>query len=209
MLKNYFQNTRKPEGFGGKTMVMMMNKGHARLAEWGFKHVDPSDTDAVLDIGCGGGANISVLLSMCPNGCVTGIDYSPVSVAASKKRNRDEVDSGRCNIVLGSVVDLPFKEQSFDLVTAFETVYFWPEIESSFHQVFKVLKPDGIFMICNELSDAADERWTKIIPGMSVYGKHELVALLREQGFTNIKTDTVDKKRWLCVTAQKPGSDRS
>ena len=32
MFKNFFQNTCKPQGFGGKFMVNMMNKGHAKMA---------------------------------------------------------------------------------------------------------------------------------------------------------------------------------
>ena len=33
---NFFENTRKPQGFGGKLMTKMMNIGHAKLSQWGF-----------------------------------------------------------------------------------------------------------------------------------------------------------------------------
>lgn len=36
---SFFENTRRPEGFGGKLMVSMMNLGHAALAEWGLQHL--------------------------------------------------------------------------------------------------------------------------------------------------------------------------
>ena len=32
----FFENTRKPQGFGGKLMVKMMNSGHSKLAQWRF-----------------------------------------------------------------------------------------------------------------------------------------------------------------------------
>lgn len=32
----FFENTRMPKGFGGKIMVRMMNRGHSKLAHWGF-----------------------------------------------------------------------------------------------------------------------------------------------------------------------------
>ena len=38
---------------------------------------------AILDLGCGGGANLAVLLKLCPDGTAVGLDYSSVSV---KKR---------------------------------------------------------------------------------------------------------------------------
>ncbi len=33
---SFFENTRKPQGFGGKLMTKMMNSGHAKLSQWGF-----------------------------------------------------------------------------------------------------------------------------------------------------------------------------
>ena len=55
---SFFENTRKPTGLGGKVMVSMMNLGHRALADWGFPFLDIAADAAVLDCGCGGGANI-------------------------------------------------------------------------------------------------------------------------------------------------------
>ena len=55
---SFFQNTRRPEGIGGKIMVHMMNAGHSSMAEWGFTHIKIQSEDVCLDIGCGGGANV-------------------------------------------------------------------------------------------------------------------------------------------------------
>ena len=59
---SFFDNTRKPTGLGGKLMVVMMNIGHRALADWGFRSVSVPADAAVLDCGCGGGANIAKLL---------------------------------------------------------------------------------------------------------------------------------------------------
>ena len=56
-------------------MVTSMNIGHTPMAAWGLMHITPSKADSELDIGCGGGANITRLLAMCPEGHVTGVDY--------------------------------------------------------------------------------------------------------------------------------------
>ena len=86
----FFENTRKPQGFGGKLMTKMMNSGHAKLSQWGFSNISAKSDAEVLDVGCGGGANIAVWLDRCRNGHVTGMDYSEVSVAESQKLNRSE-----------------------------------------------------------------------------------------------------------------------
>ena len=64
---NFFENTRKPQGFGGKLMTKMMNIGHAKLSQWGFSNISVNPDAAVLDVGCGGGANIVAWLGKSGN----------------------------------------------------------------------------------------------------------------------------------------------
>ena len=125
---SFFENTRKPAGLGGKVMVTMMNLGHRPLADWGFQFLHVDKSAAVLDCGCGGGANIRALLKRCPEGVVKGIDYSPVSVEKTRKLNEAAMQAGRCAVMQGSVMDMLFAASQFDAVTAFETVYFWPDL---------------------------------------------------------------------------------
>lgn len=145
---SFFENTRKPVGLGGKIMVAMMNFGHSAMAEWGLRFLQPAPDAMVLDGGCGGGANIKTLLKLCPNGKVQGIDYSAVSVEKARKVNARAIAAGRCTVQQASVAELPFEAEQFDAVTAFETVYFWPELAQNFREVYRVLKPGGIFCGC-------------------------------------------------------------
>ena len=98
-------------------------------------------------------------------GTVTGIDFSPVSVSKSLKVNTKAVEEGRCKVLEGNVANLPFDEGTFDLVTAFETIYFWPDIEHCFNEVKRVLKPGGQFVIVNESDGhgAMDAKWESMI----------------------------------------------
>ena len=107
---SFFENTRKPEGFGGKLMVTMMNVGHSAVARWGLRFLNAAPDAKVLDCGCGGGANMKRLLKKCPQGVVKGIDYSPVSVEKSKKVNEAAIAEGRCAVLQGSVSDMVFAD---------------------------------------------------------------------------------------------------
>ena len=200
----FFENTRKPQGFGGKLMVKMMNSGHSKLAQWGFTKICAKPDAKVLDIGCGGGANIAKWLDKCVNGHVTGLDYSEVSVAESGKLNAAAIKQGKCNIVQGNVSSMPFADESFDCVSSFETVYFWPNLPQCFREVYRVLKPGGTFLICNESSGDTDkdEKWTEIIGGMTIYSGDELKTFLENAGFCNVQIHK-NKMGWLCVTGQK------
>ena len=148
---SFFENTRKPVGFGGKIMVAMMNFGHSAMAEWGLRFLQPAPDAMVLDCGCGGGANIKTLLKLCPKGEVQGIDYSAVSVEKARKVNARAIAAGRCTVQQASVAELPFEAEQFEVVTAFETVYFWPELAQNFREVYRVLKPGGTFFICKNI----------------------------------------------------------
>ena len=202
---NFFENTRKPQGFGGKLMTKMMNIGHAKLSQWGFSNISVNPDAAVLDVGCGGGANIVAWLGKCGNGHVTGMDYSKVSVAESQKLNATAIKQGKCCVVQGDVSAIPFPDAVFDYVSAFETVYFWPGLEKCFFEVNRVLKNGGTFLICNESdgTNDADEKWTKLIDGMKIYTSNQLIAALKEAGFTEIKTYSNTKNHWISIVATK------
>lgn len=199
----FFENTRKPVGFGGRIMVGMMNIGHRGLADWGLQFLPLAPDAKVLDCGCGGGANIQKLLKKCPQGIVKGIDYSAVSVQTARDVNEKAIQAGRCVVWQGSVDSIIFASGWFDAVTAFETVYFWPDLAACFREVNRVLKPGGTFLICNECGDAASgEKWEKRIDGMTVYTDAQLHALLEQSGFCHIEIHK-NQKGWLCVTGQK------
>ena len=201
---SFFQNTCKPKGIGGKIMVNMMNAGHSSMAEWGFTHIEIRNNYICLDIGCGGGANVQKLLAKTPYGKVTGIDYSEISVIKSQKINKEEIENKRCEILQGNVMKLPFGNETFDIITAFETIYFWPDINEAFKQVYRVLKGSGTFMICNESNgeNSKEEKWTKIIQGMKIYNSEQVKKSLEGAGFTDIKIHK-NKKGWLCVVCKK------
>ena len=186
-------------------MVKMMNSGHSKLAHWGFSKVSVKEDAKILDAGCGGGANIALWLERCKNGHVTGIDYSEISVEESKKRNSAAIKQNRCEIIQGNVADMPFADSTFDCVSAFETIYFWPGLERCFGEVYRILKSGGIFMICNESdgTNTADEKWTEKIGGMKIYDKEQIGAALKSVGFSETRSFSDEKKHWLCILAKK------
>lgn len=206
ILSKIFSNTRKPEGFFGRMMVNGMNGGgHARMALWGLSHIAISEDACVLDVGCGGGANIARLLQRVPRGRVQGIDYSPVSVAKSRQVNARAIAAGRCEVREGSADALPYGDGEFDLVTAFETVYFWPGIEDCFRGVRRVLKEGGRFLVVNEDDGLTgnNAKWEKMIDGMHTYTPDELRTHLGAAGFSDIAVHLDDRRHWLCVIVTK------
>ena len=205
LMKKFFSQTRKPEGALGKLMLSGMNSGHAKLADWGFSHIRSLTPLTAVDLGCGGGRNAGEMLRLFPTVRVTAVDYSALSVEKAKAYNREAIALGRCTVRQGDVSKLDLPSESFALATAFETVYFWPGLEKCFGQVYRVLKPGGTFMICNE-SDGKDEaslKYEKIIEGMKVYTAEEIEAALKTAGFSAVRSDHHPAKPWITVLAKK------
>ena len=203
--KLFFANTRKPKGILGKIMINRMNKGHANLSDWGLAHLKNTQAFEIVDLGCGGGINVAKLIKLFPNAKVTGFDYSNVSIKESKKVNANEIKKGFCNIIQGDVSKMPFENEKFDIITAFETIYFWPGPLISFKEVFRILKPGGTFMIVNEFDGISqrEKKYEKLIDGLKLYSQQELVDYLKQAGFNNINLNHDAQKHWLTVLAHK------
>ena len=205
IIKRCFNQTRKPEGMLGNMMLHSMNSGHAKLADWGFSHLPEQSVDRAIDLGCGAGRNAAVLLQKYPNAHVSALDYSPLSVEKTRKYNKDMVAKGRCSVLQGNVSDLRLPGESFGLVTAFETIYFWPGLERCFSQVNRILKPGGYFLICNESdgTDSTSKSFEKIIDGMSCYTAKQIEKALTQAGFSKVNTVHHPGKPWITLLAKK------
>lgn len=202
MFKSFLENFRKPkDNFAGRFMLKSMNKGHEKLANWGRSYLRIDQEDRILDLGCGGGRNIEYFLTKANK--VYGMDHSEMSVKMSREINKEAIESGRCQISLGDVKSLPFKDESIDIVTAFETIYFWNNIEECFREIYRVLKKDGQFLICNEVSSKERRDVKKLADSidMEVYTPDDLTKMLEKLGF---KFEYhLDRKKQVVFIARK------
>ena len=182
LLKTFFTNCAHPKGRMGRAMLKFMNLCHAPLTNWGLKLVNIQDGWTMLDIGCGGGATLQRLLKRSKDAQVYGIDISEESVTKAMKVNADVLDE-QVFVTQGSAEKLPYEDGMFDLVTAVETVYFWPNLPDCLKEVYRVLKQGGKFAIMVEVVDG-DSMWTNVVEGMTAYSPEELKKLLEDAGFT-------------------------
>lgn len=204
-IKKLMNETRMPEGRLGKIMIVMMNFGHAPLFNWGVKKLPGIEFKKILDLGCGGGRNIAKLAKRYQTSELKGIDISPLCVEKAGKHNRKLMEQKRVKIELGDVGKLSEKENCYDLVTAFETIYFWEDLQTCFENVRNCMKKEGVFLIVNELEGKAPsaEKYERIIKGLKVYRVEEIEEHLRGAGFKGIEISRREKPSWIAVTARK------
>ncbi|MFR2892600.1 class I SAM-dependent methyltransferase, partial [Peptoniphilus grossensis] len=155
----------------------------------------------VLDLGCGGGRNIEYFLTKADK--VYGLDHSNTSVKMASEINKKAIDTGRCKILVGDVKNLPFEDESIDIVTAFETIYFWDDIEECFREIYRVLKKEGQFLICNEVSSKERRDVKKLLKmiNFEIYKPNDLTKMLTELGFSC--QYHLDRKKQMVLVAKK------
>ncbi|MCR5820613.1 MAG: class I SAM-dependent methyltransferase [Bacteroidaceae bacterium] len=200
LLKTFFTNCAYPQGRMGRMMLRFMNFGHAPLTNWGLGFLKFNDQMMMLDIGCGGGATLKRLMKRSVNAKVYGIDISEESVAKARKTNADMLDK-QIFIRQGSAESLPYENAVFDIVTAVETVYFWPNLPGCLKEVLRVLKPGGQFAVMVEVIEG-DSIWTNVVQGMTAYTPEQLKDMLDKAGF--IQTAIHRKKpSYATITGMK------
>ena len=107
--------------------------------------------------------------------------------------------------VRGRITYISSHAKQENLYAVYETTdrHYWTELAKCNQQEF--LKNGGPFLICNESdgTNAADEKWTKLIDGMKIYTSDQLIAALKEAGFTEIKMYSNTKNHWISIVATK------
>ncbi|HLJ89979.1 MAG TPA: class I SAM-dependent methyltransferase [Candidatus Angelobacter sp.] len=199
---------RKPDRFAGRLFAMLMNQSHSKLTDWGLMHIRVGEDFTILDVGCGGGRTIGKLAAIASNGKVHGVDYAAGSVATSCSRNKEFIRAGQVEIQQASVSKLPFAADTFDLVTAIETQYYWPDLPSDMREVLRVLKSGGMLAIIAETYKGGS-RDVVLGTAMKLFGSPSLGVkehkeLFARAGYINVEVFEEQKKGWICITGTKP-----
>lgn len=201
---------QRPRGWFGRFTLWRMNKSHSKVTDWGLSHISVQPHFTILDVGCGGSRTIAKLAARATQGKVFGVDYSEDSVAVSQKINAASIQAGRVEIRQASVSQLPFSDNTFDLITAIETHFWWGDLPAGMREVFRVTKPSGELVVIAEvykgaaaLTSRAMEKHAPRI-GIAMLTPDEHRDLLANAGYTGIKTDALPAKGWISVVGQKP-----
>ena len=201
---------QKPTGWLGRLVLWNMNSRHSKVTDWGLAHVSIENKFTILDVGCGGGRTLSKLAARAPQGKVYGIDHSEESVAASKRATEQLIREGRVEVQHGSVSQLPFREGTFDLVTAVETHFWWSNLSTDMREVFRILKSGGRVVVVAEVYKGANTKVAKLVEkyasqtGLKLLDVDEHRNLLAQAGFSDIQVVTEPSKAWICGIGGKP-----
>ncbi len=96
-----------------------------------------SEPARILDAGCGSGRN---MVELARHGSVTGIELSETSVALARDRGAGEV-------VAGSILEMPFAEDSFDLAVSLDVIEHLEDDLAALRELRRVVAPGGSLLV--------------------------------------------------------------
>ena len=208
--KTRVNQCQKPAGLLGRFVLWNMNSRHSKVTDWGLSYISIGQQNTILDVGCGGGRTVSKLAAIATHGKVYGVDFSLESVAFASRTNRRWIDMARAEILEGSVSQLPFSENVFDLATAVETHFWWPDPPADMREVLRVLKPGGTLIIIAEIYKGANTATAKLaekylpLSGMALMSVSEHRELFLNAGFSDVQVVEEPRKGWICAIGRKP-----
>ncbi len=170
----------------GSKIILRMNESHKIIHNFARKYIDFSMCKTILDVGCGGGQNISDMVRLTNEKAkIYGIDYSEASIEHSRELNNEFIEKEIVSLKHISLIESDFKSNMFDLIVAFETVYFWDNIVENFKKIYDLLADGGIFCIANECGKTLFcRKYEKIVKKMKLYSIREVKSMLIEAGFS-------------------------
>lgn len=142
----------------------------------------------VLEVGCGRGTGIEVILRQFGASHVCGLDLDAAQIERARKRLERKY-AGQISLVQGDAERLTFANASFDAVFDFGALHHVPNWRKSVAEIRRVLKPGGTFFF-EEVTRAALERWIyrKFFehPSENRFSETEFLDELQSQGLRDL-----------------------
>lgn len=111
--------------------------GRRRVLHAALGKLDLPPDAQVLDAGCGTGRTMDELQGY---GRVQGVDLNPEGVAHARGRGHDDVQVAR-------VEEIPYEDQTFDLVTCLDVIEHTPDDVVSLRELLRVTRPSGWLVV--------------------------------------------------------------
>jgi ubiquinone/menaquinone biosynthesis C-methylase UbiE len=163
-----------------------LEKRHWETTRQLIESMNVDEHDNVLDLGCGAGWATRVLAQKASRGIVLGVDLSDRMIQQARSGSRNPHNA---LFLVADASGIPCYQGYFNKVLSVESMYYYPELEKTFSEVHRVLKPGGkaFFLSSYYQENTYAHEWAKHIDiPVRLLGTDEYVAALKKSGFAAV-----------------------
>ena len=181
-----------PRGLLGRIVGRVMARSNADFNKWFVQEISGlgmNDVGRIVELGPGPGIGLQETLRVFPEARVWGVDLSPEMLSLCRKRNLDQISSGRLILVEGDAASVQ-ELAPVDVVLAAHVVYFWHQPANELAQLYRALRPGGLLALGYQLRANMPRMAQRNFPkeGHLLYDSDDdLSMLLGAAGFTNVR----------------------
>lgn len=213
--KEYYQDMNYDivPGLNGKNNARWMNVGYWKHAVYYNQACENlakllssagkfTESDTLLDVGCGSGEQDFFWSRKYPGISITAMDLLEKHIEEAIQR-QDSEEAGRIRFISGTASSLPFEKESFHKVSALDCAYHFETREDFFREAYRVLKCGGVFTATDMLPGKRDRRkffWQKnwreglFIPEENMYNIDFYIKKLKAAGFSQVKVKHIGQE---------------
>jgi ubiquinone/menaquinone biosynthesis C-methylase UbiE len=180
----------KPTGTLGRFVEWLLSFKNNDRVKWTFEKLQLRPSDTLLEVGYGPGVTLKKVADTLTSGFIAGIDHSEIMVSQASRRNKMHIEKGKAKLECGTVWDLKYPENHFDIIYGSNVHFFWENPIKEFKQLVSFLKPGGRLVMVfqprlakTEIKEVANEAKTQY----------------EQAGLTNIEVDFKKMNPVTCI----------
>lgn len=206
---NWLRQLSCPKNAEGIEVANNMHENNIGMTRKAIEALSIANGDLILEIGHGNCRHLPEILNKAENTSYYGLEISELMHKQASKLNKAAIEANRASFHLYNGLQIPFAENTFSKILTVNTIYFWENPEEFIKEIYRVLKPNGLFAI-----SFADKDFMESLPftiyGFDLYSKEKLYALAEVANFKikdissfteKIKSKTGDKVEKLFYVA--------
>ena len=191
--KNIIKQFGKPAGLSGSLVGRLMSIKNKKRSEWTIESLNLKPSDYILEVGYGSGSTFNKAAKLLTTGFISGIDHSEVMYQQAFKKNKNFILNKKARLELGTVWDLNYTENYFDIIYGSNVHFFWKNPGEEFRKLYAFLKPGGRLIMVFQ------PRWAKNDEDVRNIALDTRL-MFKEAGFVNVEINYKTMKPITCIS---------
>ena len=184
---------KHPTGEKGIEMGNMMNETNINMTRHSIQNLQIEAGNKILELGHGNAGHVQFIFEQAENIKYYGLEMSELMFQEARQINRNFVSQKQAFFSLYDGKVIPFQDDFFDKIFTVNTIYFWQEPEKLLLEIYRVLKPNGVFCIT-----FAEESFMKQLPftkfEFELYSTEKVEQLVQKTLFKIVYKETLTEK---------------